>query len=167
VAEAVAHLAGLGHKKLVYVSGPHGSWSNKQRRGAVRRAARELGLDVTVISNEHAAFESGRRVTASVLATGATAAIAFDDLTAQGMLAELADLGVAVPGDFAVIGCDDVLGAATYPALTTVSNRSVEAGKAALNLLMDMMQSQAIRDVRYVLNTNLVIRKTTGPVRKG
>ena len=71
-----------------------------------------------------------------------------------------------MPGDFAVIGCDDVLGAATYPALTTVSNRSVEAGKAALNLLMDMMQSQAIRDVRYVLNTNLVIRKTTGPARQ-
>lgn len=165
VAEAVAHLAKLGHQKLVYVGGPHGSWSNKQRRNAVRRSAKELGLSVTVISNELAAFESGRKITASVLATGATAAIAFDDLTAQGMLAELADQGVAVPVDFAVVGCDDVLGAATYPSLTTVSNRSVEAGKAALNLLMDMLQNNAIRDVRYVLNTSLVIRKTTGSAK--
>lgn len=165
VAEAVAHLASLGHKKLVYVGGPHGSWSNKQRRNAVRRSARELGLDVTVISNEFAAFESGRKIAASVLATGATAAIAFDDLTAQGMLAEFADQGVAVPADFAVVGCDDVLGAATYPSLTTVSNRSAAAGKAALNLLIDIFQNHAIRDVRYVLDTSLVIRKTTGPAR--
>ncbi|OAM75942.1 LacI family DNA-binding transcriptional regulator [Devosia elaeis] len=165
VTEAVAHLAALGHRKLVYVGGPHGSWSNKQRRGAVRRAAKELGLEVSVISNEFAAFESGRRITASVLATGATAAIAFDDLTAQGMLAELADMGVSVPGEFAIVGCDDVLGAATYPSLTTVSNRSVEAGKAALTLLLDILQNHAIRDVRYVLNTNLVIRKTTGPAK--
>lgn len=167
VAEAVAHLAELGHKKLVYVGGPHGSWSNKQRRGAVRRSAKELGLEVSVISNEYAAFESGRKITASVLATGATAAIAFDDLTAQGMLAELADMGVAVPGEFAIVGCDDVLGAATHPSLTTVSNRSVEAGKAALTLLLDILQNHAIRDVRYVLNTNLVIRNTTGPARSG
>ena len=164
VAEAVAYLAELGHQKLVYVGGPHGSWSNKQRRSAVRQAARKLGLEVAVIANEFPSFEFGRKVTPSVLATGATAAIAFDDVTAQGMLAELAEQGVAVPDDFSVVGCDDVLGAATFPALTTVSNRSVEAGRAALNLLMDMLQNQAIRDVRYVLDTSLVIRKTTGPM---
>jgi LacI family transcriptional regulator len=166
VAEAVAHLAELGHRKLVYVGGPHGSWSNKQRRRAVRQSTKDLGLEVTVISNEFAAFESGRKITASVLATGATAAIAFDDLTAQGMLAEMADMGVDVPGEFAVVGCDDVLGAATHPSLTTVSNRSNEAGKAALTLLMDMLENNAIRDVRYVLNTSLVIRKTTGPAKE-
>lgn len=163
VAEAVEHLAALGHKRLVYVSGPHGSWSNKQRRNAVRRSARQLGMEVSVISNEYAAFESGRRITANVLATGATAAIAFDDLTAQGMLAELLDRGISVPEQFSVVGCDDVLGAATYPALTTVSNRSVEAGKTALTLLIDILQNNAIRDVRYVLNTSLVVRGTTGP----
>ncbi len=165
VTEAVEHLASLGHKKLVYVGGPHGSWSNKQRRAAVRRSARALGLEVVVIANEFAAFEAGRRVTPSVLASGATAAIAFDDLTAQGMLAELLDRGVSVPTEFSVVGCDDVLGATTYPSLTTVSNRSVEAGKAALTLLIDILENQAIRDVRYVLNTNLVVRNTTGKAR--
>lgn len=163
VAEAVAHLADLGHKKIVYVGGPHGSWSNKQRRTAVRTTARANGLDVAVVSADVAAFEAGRKITGQVLATGATAAIAFDDLTAQGMLAELADRGVPVPSKFAIVGCDDVLGAATYPSLTTVSNRSVEAGKAALTLLIDMLRTNAIRDVRYVLNTHLVIRNTTAP----
>lgn len=161
VAEAVAHLAGLGHRKIVYVSGPHGSWSNKQRQAAVRRTVRELKLDVVIVPAETASFESGRRVTPQILATGASAAIAFDDLTAQGILAELADRNIAVPAKFAVIGCDDVLGAATYPPLTTVSNRSVEAGKAAITLLMDMLRSSVISNDRYVLTTHLVVRNTT------
>ena len=165
VKEAVEHLASLGHKKLVYVSGPQGSWSNKQRRAAVRQSARAFGIEATIIANESAAFEAGRRVVPSVLSSGATAAIAFHDLTAQGMLAELLQRGVSVPDDLSVVGCDDVLGATTYPPLTTVSNRSVEAGKTALTLLVDMLENQAIRDVRYVLKTNLVIRNTTGRAR--
>ena len=162
VAEAVRHLASLGHRKLVYVGGPQGSWSNKQRRAAVRRSARELGMEVVQITNEYPAFESGRRIVPGVLASGATAAIAFDDVTAQGMLAELLARGISVPEQLSVVGCDDVLGATTYPSLTSVSNRSVEAGKTALMLLVDILSNQAIRDVRYVLSTTVVIRSTTG-----
>ncbi len=167
VAEAVAHLGALGHRKIVYVSGPHSSWSNKQRQAAVRSTAQQLGIAVAVVAAEKAAFEAGRKVTGHILATGASAAIAFDDLTAQGILAELADRGISVPTRFGVVGCDDVLGAATHPSLTTVSNRSTEAGKAALTLLMDMLRSNAIRDVRYVLSTHLVIRNTTAQRRAG
>jgi LacI family transcriptional regulator len=161
VTQAVQHLAELGHKKIVYVSGPATSWSNKQRRGAVRKAASALGLTVEVVAAPLPTYEAGRHAVGAVVATGATAAIAFDDLTAQGILAGLADRGIAVPSQFSVVGCDDVLGAATYPPLTTVSNRSTEAGKAALSLLIEMLNSRAIRDVRYVLETHLVIRETT------
>jgi LacI family transcriptional regulator len=167
VTQAVEHLSSLGHRKLVYVGGPHGSWSNKQRRGAVRRAAKELGIEVAVIANEYPAFEAGRRIVPNILASGATAAIAFDDLTAQGMLAELLARGIAVPEQLSVVGCDDVLGATTYPSLTSVSNRSVEAGKTALALLVDILENQAIRDVRYVLSTTLVVRSTTGTATSG
>jgi LacI family transcriptional regulator len=53
----------------------------------------------------------------------------------------------------------------TYPALTTVSNRSMEAGKAATALLIDMLSTSTARDVRYSLPTSLVIRATTAPPR--
>lgn len=161
VSQAVEHLAELGHRKIVYVSGPSTSWSNKQRRSAVRTAATKLGLAVEVVAASVPTYEAGRHTVAAVVATGATAAIAFDDLTAQGILAGLADRGIAVPADFCVVGCDDVLGAATYPPLTTVSSRSTEAGKAALSLLIEILNTHAIRDARYVLETHLVIRATT------
>jgi LacI family transcriptional regulator len=161
VREAVDHLAGLGHKIIAYVSGPPTSWSNKQRRAAVRKATDALGIRHVVVSAPVPSYEAGRAAAAQVLRTGATAAIAFDDVTAHGLLAGLGDAGVTVPEAFAVVGCDDVLGAVTQPALTTVSNRSVEAGRTAVSLLFDMLQSAAIRDVRYVLETHLVVRDTT------
>ncbi|MDR3372394.1 MAG: LacI family DNA-binding transcriptional regulator [Ancalomicrobiaceae bacterium] len=161
VSEAVAHLAELGHKKIVYVSGPVTSWSNKQRKAAVQAVAARLGLTVETVAASVASYDAGRNAVGRILATRATAAVAFDDLTAQGVLAGLADRGVAVPADFSVVGCDDVLGAATYPPLTTVSNRSEEAGTVALSLLMDMLKSRVVQDARHVLETHLVVRNTT------
>lgn len=161
VREAVAHLAELGHQHIVYVAGPVTSWSNKQRRLAVRKSAERLGLKVDIVPAIVPSYDAGREAVTAIMTTGATAAIAFDDLTAQGILAGLADRKINVPGQFGVIGCDDVLGAATYPSLTTVSNRSVEAGKAALSLLVELLQSQSARDIRYVLDTHLVVRNTT------
>lgn len=165
VGEAVAHLAELGHRKIAYISGPSTSWSNKQRSAAVKKAAAELGLEVISMAAQVPSYEAGQRAVAFVLEAGATAAVAFDDLTAQGMLAGFSARGVEVPGEIAVVGCDDVLGAMTYPPLTTVSNRSSEAGRIATRLLLDMLSLHAIQDVRFVLETHLVVRETTAPVR--
>lgn len=161
VQAAVAHLAGLGHRRIVYVSGPSTSWSNKQRRAAIRAATTRLDIQMEIVPAALPSHDSGRNAVSAILATGATAAVAFDDLTAQGVLAGLAERRVSVPRDFSLIGCDDVLGAVTYPALTSVSNRSVEAGRTAVSLLFDMLQSRAVGDVRYVLETHLVQRSTT------
>jgi len=163
VEEAVMHLGSLGHASLAYVSGPSTSWSNRQRRNAVRKAAERLGMRHVVVAAPMPSFDAGRAVARQVLRSGATAAIAFDDVTAHGLLAGLGDNGLRVPKDFAVVGCDDVLGAVTQPALTTVSNRSMEAGHAAVSLLSDMLQSAAIRGVRCVLETHLVVRRQAGP----
>ncbi|MBF9036683.1 substrate-binding domain-containing protein [Rhodobacterales bacterium HKCCE2091] len=163
VADAVDHLAGLGHRRIAYVSGPGSSWSNRQRLNAVRRTAKRTGAGMAMISAKKPTFEAGREATAAVLASGATAAICFDDLMAQGLMAGVAEAGRRVPDDLSVVGCDDVLGAATYPALTTVSSRTVEAGRTAAWLLMDMMQSNSIQDARHLLETSLVVRNSTAP----
>lgn len=163
VAEAVAHLAALGHKHVAYISGPSISWSNRQRRNALRRAAKLHGMQVSTVSGQKSTHESGRDAVQQVLATKATAALAFDDLVARGMLAGFADLGIKVPDQFSLIGFDDVLGATTYPPLTTVSNRGIEAGEIAVSLLTDVLRGRAAIDVRHVLDTHLVVRETTAP----
>jgi LacI family transcriptional regulator len=163
---AVEHLYELGHKAVVYVSGPAASWSDQERRRAFRKATRRRGISISSAAASRPTFEAGRKVTAEVLATGATAAITFDDLVAHGLLAGLLEAGIKVPEEFSVIGCDDVLGASTYPALTSVSARCDAAGQIAVELLMNAMHGGQKADVRCVLETSLVVRATTGPARK-
>src|SRR5690606_7331967 len=141
--------------------GPSTSWANRQRRTALRQEAKRRGIKVSAVSAPKSSHEIGRAAARQLLATGATAAFAFDDLLAQGVLAGLADMDVRVPQQFSVIGCDAVLGATTYPPLTTVSNRCVEVAEIAVSILIETMRSRAASDVRHVLDTHLVIRDTT------
>jgi LacI family transcriptional regulator len=162
IAEGVSHLADLGHTRVAYVSGPSSSWSNQQRRSAARARARHLGVNLTVVSARKPTYVAGAAVADKLLATGATAAVTFDDLLAQGLLAGLAKRGVAVPDDFSIIGCDDVLAATTHPPLTTVSAHGGDAGIAAVDLLLATIRGQADSgDLRVVIPTSLVTRATT------
>jgi len=160
---AVTHLGELGHRKIIYVNGPAGSWSDQQRRAAVRKAATRQKLTVEPVAATRATFDAGKAATAAVLKTKATAAITFDDFVAQGLMAGLEESGVNVPHDFSVIGCDDVLGASTHPALTSVSSRCSEAGRMAVEMLLNNLQSGRTTDLRCVLDTQLVVRATTAP----
>jgi LacI family transcriptional regulator len=164
VAQAVEHLAGLGHRHIAYLNGPARSWSNTRRRRAVQRVAERLGLSVSLVAARLASYGSGRRAVPALLESGASAVIAFDDLLAHGVLTGLAERGVAVPSGFSVIGCDDVLAAQTHPQLTTVSARAAEAGQAAVELLTSRLASTgAMSDLRLMLETSLVVRASTGP----
>lgn len=160
---AVTHLAELNHKSLVYVSGPAASWSDQQRRQAVERAATQQKIRIHTVHARHPSFDAGREIAETILELNVTAAITFDDFVAHGVLAGLAEKEISVPHDFSVIGCDDVLGASTYPALTSVSARCDEAGRMAADLLIGALQTGRRGDVRCLLETWLVVRGTTGP----
>jgi LacI family transcriptional regulator len=164
VTEAVENLAGLGHRRIAYLNGPAGSWSNTQRRKAARRAAQRQGVELSTLAARRPTFDEGRRAVPALLASGVTAVLAFDDLMAQGVIAGLAEKGVAVPAEFSVVGCDDVLAAQVHPPLTTVAARSAEAGTAAVELLTGRLASgAAMADARVLLDAGLVVRATTAP----
>jgi len=158
---AVAHLAQLQHRCVVYVSGPAASWSDQQRRLAMRRASARYKVKIEWLPAGKPTFNAGKDVARRVIAMQATAAITFDDFVAHGLLAGMTEYGVAVPGDLSIIGCDDVLGASTHPALTSVSARCDEAGRMAVELLSAILRTGTRSDTRCVLDTDLVVRATT------
>jgi len=171
IADAATHLAELGHQHIVYVGGPAISWSNQQRKAAIRAAGRRLGVRITTMPARTPTHAAGQAVAPGLLASGATAVVAFDDLLAQGILAGLADLGVDVPRQFSVVGCDDVLAAGTYPPLTTVSAHGADAGRSAVEMLLALLEDggRAGQDTggeRRVQPTRLVLRATTAPPAK-
>lgn len=164
VRQAVGALADLGHRHFVFVGGPDTSWSNQQRRAAVAQVAAERGLGLSDLPAGVPSFEAGRALVDRLLETGATAVIAFDDITAHGIVSGLRERDIAVPDQMSVVGCDDVLGARISPPLTTVTSPSAEAGRRALQHLMDELRADQPANARDLLATTLTLRATTGAV---
>jgi len=163
MAQAVEHLADLGHRRLAYVSGPASSWSNQQRRRAVRRVAAARGLEVATVQASRPTYAAGIECTSALLAARVTAVVAFDDAVAQGILAGLSAAGVAVPDDVSVVGCDDVVADTTTPPLTAVSAPTRMAGQLAVEVLLRILGDDDVADPRHVLDSELIVRATTGP----
>ena len=90
-------------------------------------------------------FEGGLSLINQILASGRpfTAVIAFDDLTALGVVRGLLDAGVHVPEDCTVVGFDDVLPAAVAtPAMTTVRQPLREMGLLAAEWVLSAIEAR-------------------------
>lgn len=160
IAAAVRHLADTGHRHIVYVNGPINSWSNQQRSQAAQEEALRCGIELSAISVSRSTYAAGKHA-ATLFPPNTTAAIAFDDLVAQGLMAMLIEQGINVPEAFSIVGCDDVLGEYLLPSLSTVSARTADAGKKAVDLLLEQLQENEMHDVRYLLETKLILRNST------
>ncbi len=166
IAQAIAHLTDLGHRRIAYVSGPPASWANQQRQKAAVKAAKAQGLTLVAVPALHPTYQGGQNATDELLRADVTATVAFDDLVAQGIMAGLADRGLQVPRDMSVIGFDDVLAERTYPPLTTVAAHCAESGAQAVALLCEILQGGRAETERVIIPTELVVRATTAPPRK-
>ena len=79
-----------------------------------------------------------------MLASGCpfTAVLAFDDLTALGVVRGLTEAGLRVPEDCSVLGFDDVLPAAVAtPGITTIRQPLKEMGLLAAEWMLEALQS--------------------------
>ncbi|HVX45021.1 MAG TPA: LacI family DNA-binding transcriptional regulator [Mycobacteriales bacterium] len=160
----VDHLHGLGHRNIVYLAGPASSWSDRERRSSVRQQAGRRGMQVEVLGPFPATFSGGVQAGDAVVASGATAAVAFDDVVALGAMRRLSELGYDVPGKVSVSGCDDIFfSVMTMPSLTTVATPIAQAGRTAVDLLLDQIEGRS-RAQQVSLSGEFVARSSTGPV---
>jgi len=162
---ALQHLAGLGHTGIAYVGGPGQSWSNRQRRAAVDAYTGPPSWSVTHFRADPGTYEAARNLAPAVVASGATAVIAFDDVIAHGLMGGFSANGLAVPRDMSVIGCDDTLAATTFPELSTISINIAEAAGTAVRALSDNARARTLPAARIVFTGTLVLRGTTGAPR--
>ncbi|MFV2196735.1 LacI family DNA-binding transcriptional regulator [Nocardiopsis sp. LOL_012] len=164
--QIVEHLASLGHRSMVYLSGPHHSWLAGQRWEALGASAEHLGLEARRLGPFPPYVEGGGAAADAALVTGATAVVAHNDLLAIGVMRRLAERGVAVPEQVSVVGYDDIFGADfCVPALTTLAGPQDEAARWAVELLLENRSRSTVQapDRNVLLPSHLVIRDSTGP----
>lgn len=162
--DAGKHVHALGHRRLALLTGTPGSWAAQQRRDAIRAWAASTDVELVELGPYDASYEGGREASKALLATDATAAFAFDDLTACGVIAGLAEAGCRVPDDRSIVGCDDVLLARVLtPTLSTVSTPDAEIGQRALDALSRILSGETPPAVQ--LEGTFVPRRSTGRAR--
>ena len=92
-----------------------------------------------------------------------SAALACTDLVAMAFIKALAQVGVVVPTDMAVIGFDDIADAATFqPALSTVAQNFALAGTAVCDLAFNVLDGSCIAPGYYCTPVALITRESCG-----
>ncbi len=159
------HLAQLGHREVVYLSGPEASWANAERLRALS-AAEDFGLTFRTIPCG-ATAEAGYEAAPAALDLGARAVVAYNDFVALGALARFTDLGVRVPEEISLTGFDGI-GMARYasPALTTVAVPRELLGRLAGEALVRQMQGASEVEPEAVAVELLVRGSTAAPMRR-
>ncbi len=167
MARAVEHLAALGHRRIAHIDGGEGMIS-LARREAYSSAMRASGLErfASIIAGGESQLEGQQGARALVaMDPRPTAVIAYNDDVAVATVSLLEQSGLDVPGDVSVVGWDDTATARlSRVALTTVAQQPAELASAAFDRLMQRLDGVTDDLGDIVLEPELVIRSSTGPL---
>jgi DNA-binding LacI/PurR family transcriptional regulator len=176
IRQAVEHLAGLGHRRVLRIGTRQGGAVQlPHREAAFLDAARCHGMipetrHVPIAHDPSSEVETHlaayrQSLSALDLPRDATAVLCHNDTMALALLNLCAERGLRVPRDLSVVGFDDLLAGFAFPPLTTVSHMLPEIGAQAVDLALDLLDNDrpypCEREIRVA--AQLVVRQSTGP----
>jgi DNA-binding LacI/PurR family transcriptional regulator len=143
---AVRHLVDLGHRAPLLVARADSPTALAVRSGymealgALGLLAPREAIDSVPADQQPEGFEAAVRALHSAVTSGeATAALVHNDVDAIQMMQRLAELGVRVPQDLALIAYDDEVAALADTPLTAVAPPKREVGSQATRLLVERL----------------------------
>lgn len=162
---AIRHLTGLGHRRILHLTGPEGNSLTGARRAGVLAGLTEAGLPPAPELAGDFSLRSGHAAAAQVagLADRPTAIFCDNDEMAIGLINGLAQAGLRVPQDVSVVGFDNIeMSAYALPPLTTIRQHRDRLGRHAATSLLARMNGQSSPD-EEVLPVELLVRASTAP----
>jgi len=167
-----AHLLGLGHTRVGYLTLWPGVEATRLRRAGLARAFAEAGVafpeDLIVAGQTHAvhfnqaeAFEASRGLLSRP--DRPTAVFCGNDEMALQVYNAAASLGLAIPADLSVVGFDDyrLFSEGLRPALTTVALPYQSMGRIAADLLIQHITGNTAEGEVIRVQGPLVERNST------
>lgn len=175
--EATAHLLALGHRRVAHLTARRSTLAEDEHsvesdrfHGYLRAlAAAGVAFEPGWVAQGEATLAGGHALIRELLARPGprpTALFCVNDLMAIGALRALAEAGIRVPADMAVVGFDGVeLGRFVTPALTTVNQPREMMGRLACEMLFGMLDGHAPAPGERVLPAELLVRESCGAAR--
>ncbi|NDJ61797.1 MAG: LacI family transcriptional regulator [Chloroflexi bacterium] len=165
---AVEHLLGLGYQRVATITGAPNLGVAQQRLRGYRMALENAGYaaDDRLIAVADFNEVSGYTAMSLLIERGVDAVFAASDVLAMGALRALADAGLHVPDDVALVGFDDMpFAAIATPPLTTVRQPIAQLGAEATRSLIRLVEGVPGTPEPIILPAHLIIRETCGAKR--
>ena len=168
---AAKHLIDFGHRTAAIITGDWDGVTVSGRLQGNLATLREVrpGDQMELIDVGGWTIEGGYEAMKRLLDCEIpfTGVIAHNDHMAMGAIRALYDVGLRVPEDVSVVGCDDVDFARFIdPPLTTVRISFESTGILAVRTLLQRIDGEDTIPDRVVLPCSMVVRESTGPARE-
>lgn len=173
VEKAISHLVELGHKKIVFIASWAAEVHNGGRLKALKEAFEKHGLEfgseniIRRFSGNQ--LQDGYYASLDVVrkSPNVTAIICTNDIVANGAMHALSEMGLKVPHDISVIGTDDTWLAKYWPIpLTSITMQVAKNAEIAVKVILDRLSNDIWEEPKHIsIDTDLIIRQSTGPVR--
>jgi LacI family transcriptional regulator len=163
----IQYLAGLGHKKILWVSGPAHHHQSNQRFVGITQAAQEFGVEISTVMTPSLDFLSGEHLAPEILSRGQLPDAIFcaNDATALGIMNYFYKQGLKVPDDVSFLGYDNVSYAesALVP-LTTVSQTPYQLGfTMGTQMIAEIDAKEGHVHQHVIFQPHIVERSSTRP----
>ena len=165
--QAVAHLAGLGHRRIALVSGPLRQYTGRKRLEGFQRglAKATLTFDPALVEEcNYGWYEAGDALSRLLQSSvdSPTAICAANTIVASGIIARARTLGLSIPEDLSVIALlDERLSVMQVPAITAVQYPFEELGRRAALRLIDLIENASPPSNERLPPLGLSLRETT------
>ena len=160
------HFYKNGFRRIAYIAGPdHLNISQERTRGYLS-GLKSCGLDFDpeLLVKCNMSSKSATRATADLLRLPERpdAIFGINDTVAFAAMKEIKRRGLKIPEDVALVGfTDEFHSTVVDPALTSITHPTFEIGQEAARLFFNRIEHPDAKPVQVVLNTKLVIRKSS------
>ncbi len=156
---ATEHLIQQGYRRIAHVMGQQHLSIFKDRLKGYQAALKQYGLPAPeeLLYQGNISIESGREAVRYYLQLPEPpdAIFAVEDFTALGVIKELKERNITIPGAFGVIGfANESFGEHITPGLSSIDQQTVQMGKEAFKLLYELMDQQ---DRRQLVKSKVVL----------
>jgi DNA-binding LacI/PurR family transcriptional regulator len=163
--QAVDHLARSGYRRIAYISGLPAIPSSRLREQGYREALEANGLPFApdLVKYGDSKYASGVILCNELLESNNPPDAVFtgNNLITLGALETIHRRGLAIPGEIAIIGFDDMFWSnSLFPPLSAVRQPAVEIGKRAAELLIQRINDPHRACIQMILNPELMIRNS-------
>ncbi len=156
-------LVSKGYRKIYHLAGPPFLNISSDRKKGYEKALYEEEISGHIYRVD-LTRESGKQALVKLLGSGERpeAIFAVNDPVAHGVYDAAMEMGLKIPDDLAVAGFGDIdTSAILQPPMTSIRPPLEEMADAAVELLVDMIENDAIHCERKVFPSRLMERQST------